>query len=175
MRYKLVIDTNALISAALSPRGPTMQILRKAADGVVEIFVSEHLLDELHTTLQRDKFRRWLTLEAVEEFVDTISLTATLISDRPANEIPLVCTDPDDNFLVASIWTPMRTCSSVATVPYEISCTPASISTYLQMHCRPWNFSTTGARVCCRRTRRKSTARSSRKAIILSSRRCSLS
>lgn len=101
MRFKLVLDTNAYISAALSPSGPSAELIGRALAGDVELIVSEKLCDELDTRLQREKFRRWLTLDDVEVFVDTITLLGTFVEDRPDEAVPHVCNDPDDNFLVA--------------------------------------------------------------------------
>jgi putative PIN family toxin of toxin-antitoxin system len=65
--------------------------------------MSDHLCDELATRLEREKFRRWLSLDDVRDFVDAVSVVADWIDDRPDNEIPLVCDDPDDNYLVALV------------------------------------------------------------------------
>ncbi|REK78844.1 putative toxin-antitoxin system toxin component, PIN family [Rhodococcus erythropolis] len=101
MRHRLVVDTNAYISAALSPKGPSSEIIRHAQKGEIDLILSDHLCDELSTRLERDKFRRWLTLDEAEDFVAALVLISTMVDDRPDAEIPLVCEDPDDNFLVA--------------------------------------------------------------------------
>lgn len=101
MTVVLVLDTNALISAALSPSGHSAQLIELARRGRISLIMSDHLCDELETRLEREKFRRWLSLDAVRDFVDAMSVVADWIDDRPDNEIPLVCDDPDDNYLVA--------------------------------------------------------------------------
>ncbi|WP_159077988.1 MULTISPECIES: putative toxin-antitoxin system toxin component, PIN family [unclassified Dietzia] len=100
-RPRVVIDTNALISAALSPRGAPAQLLDRVRSGGVEMIMSDHLCHELESRLERERFRRWLSLEEVEIFVDALSLLATWLDDRHSDEVPHVCDDPDDNFLVA--------------------------------------------------------------------------
>lgn len=96
-----MLDTNTYISAAISPSGTCAQLVELARQGRVRLVVSPHLLDELETRLAREKFRRWLTLDDVRVFVDALTLLADMVDDRPENETPHVCTDPDDNFLVA--------------------------------------------------------------------------
>ncbi|SDQ53042.1 putative toxin-antitoxin system toxin component, PIN family [Tsukamurella pulmonis] len=96
-----MLDTNTYISAAISPSGTCAQLVELARQGRIRLVVSPHLLDELETRLAREKFRRWLTLDDVRVFVDALTLLADMVEDRPENETPHVCTDPDDNFLVA--------------------------------------------------------------------------
>ncbi|MGV9796214.1 putative toxin-antitoxin system toxin component, PIN family [Gordonia sp. NPDC003422] len=96
-----MLDTNALISAALSPSGHSAQLIDLARRGRISLIMSDHLCDELETRLEREKFRRWLSLDDVRDFVDAVSIVADWVDDRPDNEIPLVCDDPDDNYLVA--------------------------------------------------------------------------
>ncbi|CAM3966111.1 putative toxin-antitoxin system toxin component, PIN family [Tsukamurella strandjordii] len=101
MAITLVLDTNALINAVMSPSGNSAQLIELARQGRVRLVVSPHLLDELESVLTRDKFRRWLSVDDVRDFVDALTLLAEMVDDRPENETPHVCTDPDDNFLVA--------------------------------------------------------------------------
>lgn len=101
MPRRLVLDTNVYISALLSTRGPNAQLVARAQRGEIELVVSGKLLDELHTRLEREKFRRWVSLGEVEDFVAAVTLLGHFVEDRPDEQVPLVCADPDDNFLVA--------------------------------------------------------------------------
>ena len=58
----LVLDTNVLISAALSAQGAPAQLLRLVLQDHRLVF-SQPTFDELHTRLYRPKFDRYLTLE----------------------------------------------------------------------------------------------------------------
>jgi len=98
---KVVLDTNVFIAAAISPNGPTGELVRRALSGEVELIVSEHLLDELASRLERDKFRRWFSRGEAEALVDAVTLVGTFVDDRSEQFLPLVCSDPDDNFLAA--------------------------------------------------------------------------
>lgn len=57
----LVVDPNVYVSAAIAGRGPTVMLVQAAAAGTVELVASPLLLRELRTTLDRPKFRRYLT------------------------------------------------------------------------------------------------------------------
>jgi putative PIN family toxin of toxin-antitoxin system len=57
---RVVIDSNVLISARLSPRGAPGRLLAAWLDGRFEMIASPALLAELAGVLERPKFRRWL-------------------------------------------------------------------------------------------------------------------
>lgn len=101
MKPVLVLDTNVLISAALSPASHSARLVDAALQGHVSLAMSDHLCEELESRLQRVKFRRWLSLDDVDTFIDALSVISTWFEDRPTTEIPRVCDDPDDDFLVA--------------------------------------------------------------------------
>lgn len=63
--------------------------------------LSEKLVDETETRLARSKFRKYLTEVEAEQYVDALCLIGTWVDDRPENEVPNACSDPDDNYLVA--------------------------------------------------------------------------
>ncbi len=97
-----VLDTSALITAALSPNGGAAKLLQHARDGRIQIALSPKLHDELETRLTtRERFRKYLTVEHAELYADAIALLAQWYEDRPDNELPQICRDPDDNFVVA--------------------------------------------------------------------------
>ena len=60
---------------------------------------SDRVLEELSDVLRRDRFRRYLTLEAVDELIAALRREVELVED-PA-EVPAVTRDPDDDYLVA--------------------------------------------------------------------------
>jgi putative PIN family toxin of toxin-antitoxin system len=59
---KLVVDTNVLISAALSSRGAPAKLLRLALAQHTLLF-SQPTFEELQSRLYRPKFDRYITLE----------------------------------------------------------------------------------------------------------------
>lgn len=100
MLLRIVADTNVYISAVLSPCGPAAQIIEQAPRHVT-LVMNDALCAELTDVLTRDRFRRWLTDEEAQDFIDSVVLLAEWAPERPANALPLVCADPDDNYLVA--------------------------------------------------------------------------
>jgi len=58
------------------------------------------LLDELERVLQRDKFRRYVDLDGVTEYLDLLRRDAQLTAD-PETPPPIRCKDPDDDYLIA--------------------------------------------------------------------------
>ncbi len=78
-----------------------MAIVNAALRGEVMLIMCDRLHDEVVETLARDKFRRWLTQDEADDFVDAVTMIAEWTADRPDNEIPQVCADPDDNYLIA--------------------------------------------------------------------------
>lgn len=57
------------------------------------------LIDELRDVLARDEFRRWLTRQDAQRFVDRLDTEADRRPDP--TEIPAVTDDPKDDYLVA--------------------------------------------------------------------------
>jgi predicted nucleic acid-binding protein len=65
---RAVVDVDVLISAALSARGPSAEILRSNRDGASELVVSELLIAELTRALRED-----LPILTPAEFVSKVS------------------------------------------------------------------------------------------------------
>lgn len=78
-----------------------MKLIDAAVHGEITLVMCDHLYGEIEEALQRNKFRRWISLDEVADFLAAVALIVRWVDDRPAQEIPLVCDDPDDNFLVA--------------------------------------------------------------------------
>jgi len=53
---RVVLDTNVIISAALSNLGNPARIVEMVSDGVVDIYYSDDILAEYAEVLSRDKF-----------------------------------------------------------------------------------------------------------------------
>ena len=61
---RAVVDVNVLISATLSARGPSAEILRNNRDGAFELVVSELLIAELTRALAYPKLRKRIPARA---------------------------------------------------------------------------------------------------------------
>jgi len=96
-----VVDTGVYVSAAISGQGAPAQLLQVAVEGRVVLLLSALLLSELREVLERPKFRRWLTPDDIEEFLDALVLLGEPVRDPPSDQRPRWCRDPDDDYLVA--------------------------------------------------------------------------
>jgi putative PIN family toxin of toxin-antitoxin system len=66
----------------------------------MELIASPLLLEELAEVLRRDKFRRYVDLSVVDEYVALVRSDATIVAD-PAGPAPLRSVDPKDDYLIA--------------------------------------------------------------------------
>jgi putative PIN family toxin of toxin-antitoxin system len=93
---RVVLDTNVLISAVLSPHGKPFACLSWVLDNAT-LLASRELLDELETRLARPKFDRYLDDQRRRAFVAELALSSLLVELRGAIR---VCRDPDDDKLL---------------------------------------------------------------------------
>ena len=96
---RAVLDTNVLVSALISPGGPSAALLLELRAGAFELVASSALLAELHEVLGREKFRRYVTDAEAAAYIDLIRREATILDDPAPGARPLSA-DPDDEFLV---------------------------------------------------------------------------
>lgn len=88
-----VVDTNVLISAALSPEGKPNRALRYViSEGT--LLASNATFDEFSTRIRRPKFFRYLREEDREDYIALIRSVSRLV--EPAERIR-ECRDPQDN------------------------------------------------------------------------------
>ncbi|MCW9680142.1 putative toxin-antitoxin system toxin component, PIN family [Dolichospermum planctonicum UHCC 0167] len=94
MNHKLiVIDTNILISAALSPDGTA----RKALDKVYQQFKiaqSEETYQELSTRIYKPKFDKYISNTERQDFLEVVKKYSQFIEIKSQINI---CRDADDN------------------------------------------------------------------------------
>jgi uncharacterized protein len=93
------VDPNVLVSAAISAAGPPRNVLLSWHAGHFEMVVSYDLLYELETVLLREKFRRYLAVSDILEYVLWIRERARFV-DRPRG-VANISADPDDDYLYA--------------------------------------------------------------------------
>lgn len=100
---RVVLDTNTLISAVIggtkSPPAPIREAVDAALEGASVVIVCPRLLDEVEAVLARPKLRGYVTPDDIPA-VMTWLLTGSTLVDDPVN-IPQVCRDPEDDYLVA--------------------------------------------------------------------------
>ncbi|HET6866654.1 MAG TPA: putative toxin-antitoxin system toxin component, PIN family [Solirubrobacteraceae bacterium] len=97
---RAVVDANVLISAVLSSRGPSSELVRVARDGGFELILSELLLTELERAFGYPKLRKRISAEKAAACIGWLRSHATLAED-PAGSPPVSSPDPDDDYLLA--------------------------------------------------------------------------
>jgi uncharacterized protein len=102
-----VIDSTVLISAFLTQRGVSGELLRSARSRAFLLFLSEAILEETQDVLldeeRRHRQRYRYPNEQVTEFVDGLRHVATLVTDLP--HVTVVIRDPNDDMVIATALT----------------------------------------------------------------------
>ena len=93
----VVLDTNVVISALISPRGAPAQIYKAWQAGRFTYVTSPPLLDELARALSYARIRKFLTWNDEErgEFLEALAYAAKLVI--PTIKLNVVSDDPDDD------------------------------------------------------------------------------
>jgi putative PIN family toxin of toxin-antitoxin system len=97
---RVVLDPGVLVSALIAPAGAPAQLLTQVNRGDLELIVSPLLLRELEEVLGREKFRRYVDLDAVREYLDFLRRHGLAVQD-PDGPPPLRCADAGDDYLIA--------------------------------------------------------------------------
>ncbi len=95
-----MLDPGVLISGAISSRAAPREILVAWHAGSFEMIVSTKLLYEMQEVLSRDKFRRYLSVQEVGEFVLWLEDGATVAAD-PEMGSSAITRDPKNDYLAA--------------------------------------------------------------------------
>jgi putative PIN family toxin of toxin-antitoxin system len=101
---RAVLDPGVFVSALIKPAGPPGMLLAQAQGAGIELIVSPLLLEELEAVLLRRKFRRYFTVEEVQDYLAFIGRHGTLVPD-PHGPPPFHSADPDDDYLIALAYT----------------------------------------------------------------------
>ena len=96
---RAVLDPGVLVSALMSPAGAPARLLAEVRDGGLELVLSPLLLAESAGVLAREKFRRYVGLDAVGDYLALLEREGLHVAD-PETPSPLPCADPDDDYLV---------------------------------------------------------------------------
>lgn len=97
---RAVLDAGVFVSALLNTGGTPATLLERAREGEFEIVASPQLLAELEDVLLRDKFRRYVDVKTVEDFLKVLRHEATITPD-PSAPPPFNSVDPKDDYLIA--------------------------------------------------------------------------
>lgn len=96
---RAVLDSNVLISAAITLGAPHRIVQGWLDREAFELIICDTLLEEVATVLiERDHMRRWITADEARVYVDRIRTTADVRDDSTAG--PSLTRDPDDDFII---------------------------------------------------------------------------
>ncbi|MBB3117024.1 putative toxin-antitoxin system toxin component, PIN family [Pseudoduganella violacea] len=98
--YRLVLDTNVIISALLW-RGTPNQLLTTAASGLDVLYTCQEILSELRTVLQRAKFTS--RLRSYGSTPDQLTSYFALLANQVQLTLPIpsITGDPADDMVLA--------------------------------------------------------------------------
>ncbi|MBW3606081.1 MAG: putative toxin-antitoxin system toxin component, PIN family [Actinobacteria bacterium] len=96
---RVVLDPGVIVSALVTPHGPTGRLITVIQTARVRPIVCPHLVDELTGVLHRTKFRRYLTVDEADEAIELLVESAEP-HDEP-NDVPPRSRDPKDDYLIA--------------------------------------------------------------------------
>jgi predicted nucleic acid-binding protein len=97
--FRLLLDTNVLVSTVITGTGTSAQLLRRAEAGAFTLVASPLLPEELSRVLEREKFRRHVTVNDSRLFVEWVRSLAEIAADPDTSEEAMTA-DPNDDFLV---------------------------------------------------------------------------
>lgn len=106
MKYRVVVDTNVIISAILNPHGKPTQIINAIIDGKLILITSHAMIDEVRRVLFYPKIKNLLkkkkraTPENISKnFIDRLFKLANITSDEI--KLDVIQDDHDDNIFLA--------------------------------------------------------------------------
>jgi uncharacterized protein len=97
----IVVDTNVLESAALSPHGPAAAIFELASVSAVTLIVSPLILDEYRRALKYPNVQELHNMddEDLDQFINAMARFISLVEPNVIEQV--VVDDPDDDKFIA--------------------------------------------------------------------------
>ena len=95
---RVILDTNILCSALLTPGGPTDKLYRAWREGRFVLLTSEQQLEEFRRVTRYPRLRRFIEAAAAGAMHNELRRLAVLIEKLPAVD---ASSDPADNFLLS--------------------------------------------------------------------------
>lgn len=91
--FKVVLDTNVVVSAALNSKGLPALLVSMAISRKIDLCYSAAILQEYREVLQREKFH--LPSDRVDALVDDLVKAGTQVN--PLQTLTILTRDPQDN------------------------------------------------------------------------------
>ena len=98
---RLTLDANIIVRAAIRPAGPAGAVLELATRPGNRFVLSQAILDEVRRVLGYERIRKLsgFTPQEEDDFVSSLAELAEVIA---VEDVPSVCSDPDDDVVVAT-------------------------------------------------------------------------
>jgi len=98
---RIVLDTNLIVSALITPGGVPSQLIDLWISGAFDLMVSHATLDELNEVMARKRFAsiRRTRAKLIDNFLEQVSNHPRLVKEIPA--IPIYERDPKDTKILA--------------------------------------------------------------------------
>lgn len=93
----VVLDTNVIISALLSPGGNSAEIIRRWEAEEFDVASSSVLIGEIRQTLNYERVKKYLKLSSQDIDSFLARFQAITINVGPGNQLDVIKDDPDDN------------------------------------------------------------------------------
>ena len=113
---RIVLDTNVLVSAILSPRSKSAQIIRLVLEDALSLAISQNLLDEVYRVVRYPKLvklfkKHGIIPEEITSIIERLSriavvtpgeLNLDVIQEDPANNKILACAiESEADFIIS--------------------------------------------------------------------------
>jgi len=101
---RIVIDTNILVSAILTPKGNPAKVLKLVLEGKLNLIISPAILEETQQVLRYPRLvklmkKNKITMKEVYDFLEKMSKVAVITPDQL--KIDAIPDDPADNKILA--------------------------------------------------------------------------
>jgi len=104
MNFRIVVDTNVLVSAVLNPHGKPAAILNAIIDDDLNLITSPAILEEARRVFFYPKIKKLLkrnnvTLEETDNYIDRLGKIAFIVPGD--TKVDVITDDPVDNIILA--------------------------------------------------------------------------
>ena len=103
---RAVLDTNVLLSGIAYPASVPGKLIAAWRHGVLEVVLSDYILDELRRVLPKLTHRHGLSANEIDDLIDTLSIQAELVEPEAVNDPELA--DANDQLVLGTLIAAMR-------------------------------------------------------------------
>lgn len=100
---RAAFDPNVLVSATSSAKGPPRELLHRWAGGAFQLVVSAEILFELQEVLTRPKFRHYVTLDQISDYILWLHDQAAEVSEELSWDVVQGVTEDPHNDYIAGV------------------------------------------------------------------------